>query len=774
MNNAINARCAKGSAYSPRINTDVMFQMKDGSFDYKGYFDETAKLVQDEFLCEAETWKMFVEQYRGTPDDANLGWKCEFWGKMMRGAAFTYEYTQDEKLYKTITDTVEDMLTAQKPEGRFSTYSVEKEFDAWDLWGRKYILLGFQYYLDICRSFELRERIIKAMCEHADYIMAHVGREEDGKKLITKCTRNWLGLNSASILEPYVRLYNITGEKKYFDYAAYIVGTGGVSEGNVFEMAYEDKIEPYQYTTNKAYEMMSCFEGLLEYYRLTGIEKYKKAVVNFAKRIIKSDITIIGCSGCTHELFDNSAKNQLNTEYRGIVQETCVTVTWMKYCNQILSITGDPIFADQIELSAYNAMVGAVNSYKIRNLNHGYPFDSYSPLLYGTRARCNGGYQVMAQGTYGCCACIGAAGTALIPLSSAMLSKDGVYLNLYINGKITTETPTGKALTLTVDTEYPRDGKIKITVDGADGENMVLAFRIPEYSKNSSIAINGAAPAQANAGYVRIAREWANGDTVEIELDTRARTFRTEGVDENSKYHVALYKGPVVLARDARLGEEIDTVVDIAEDENGYVELQPSNTANFPVNMEYKVPMKDGSFITVIDYASAGKTWTKDSVMTAWMATKNYWAVDISKPVNIFSVNGHEKKSLYTGEDSVVCGDGTRTAKDVWTFEEAGDGYYRIKNADGRYLTNKGEENGSPAVLEEKLDCDCQIWKLEKLVQNRYFIVSKKYGANLYENYAGNNYRLYAVDENADKKFDYPVGYNSNLSVSSLFELKNA
>ena len=48
MNNAINKRCATGTAYSPRVNSDVLFQMPAGSFNYGGYFDETAKLIQDQ------------------------------------------------------------------------------------------------------------------------------------------------------------------------------------------------------------------------------------------------------------------------------------------------------------------------------------------------------------------------------------------------------------------------------------------------------------------------------------------------------------------------------------------------------------------------------------------------------------------------------------------------------------------------------------------------------------------------------------------------------
>ncbi len=773
MNNAINTRCAVGTAYSPRVNSDKLFQMPAGSFNYGGYFDESAKLIQDEYLCNAATWRMFVDQFRFEGDAKTLAWRGEYWGKMMRGAAFTYEYTKDEALYNVLVETVEDLLTTQQESGRISSYNIDVEFDGWDLWSRKYILLGLQYFMDICKDADLNARIVKAMCRHADYIMQFVGKEEEGKKLITKCTRNWLGLNSASILEPYVRLYNITGEKKYFDYATYIVETGGVSEGNVFEMAYEDKIDPYEYTTNKAYEMMSCFEGLLEYYRLTGIEKYKKAVVNFAKRVIASDITIIGCSGCTHELFDNSAKRQLTTEYGGIMQETCVTVTWMKYCYQILSITGDPVFADQIELSAYNAMVGAVNSYKIKDIISGFPFDSYSPLLYNTRARCNGGYQMMKEGPYGCCACIGAAGTALIPLSSAMLSKDGVYVNLYIPGVITTETPEGKKLTLKVDTDYPRDGKVKFTVDGADGESFKLAFRIPAYSKVSCVSVNGGEAVNAPAGYFAVERAWANGDTVEVNIDVRVRTYRTEGSDENSKYHVALYKGPVVLARDARLGEQIDTVVDIAEDADGFVKEEISKTASFPVNMEYKIPMKDGSYITVCDYASAGKSWKKDSVMTAWMATKNYWECDLEKPVKIYSRNGHIKRGLFTNENGLLCGDPSHEKMDTFTLEKVGEDLYRIKNADGKYLTNKGEEAGTLATLEDKVDCDCQVWKLEKLVQNTYFIYSAKYGATLYENFGTENYKLYAVNKDADEKFAYPKTLNCNLGVAATFEFKN-
>ena len=55
-------------------------------------------------------------------------------------------------------------------------------------------------------------------------------------------------------------------------------------------------------------------------------------MIRFAKRVFASDITAIGCAGCTHELFDHSGVRQLDVTEKGIMQETCVTVTWMKLC----------------------------------------------------------------------------------------------------------------------------------------------------------------------------------------------------------------------------------------------------------------------------------------------------------------------------------------------------------------------------------------------------------------------------------------------------------
>lgn len=294
-------------------------------------------------------------------------------------------YTKDDGFYRIIEGSIRDMLTTQDEFGRFSTYAQKTEFTSWDMWGRKYVMLGFMYFLDICRDKDLEKTIIEALRRHADYIIERVGED---KLPITKTSKAWNGLNSSSILEPMVRFYRLTGDKKYLDFAEYIISTGFVEGGNLIELAYENEIALHEYPIVKAYEMMSCFEGLLQYYRITGNEKHKTVCLNLGYRIIEGELSVIGCSGCTHELFDHTSVKQTQTDYKGIVQETCVTVTWMRFAEALLEISGDTVFADAIEQSFYNAYLGSFNTERaltsrfprFKDVPQVMPFDSYSPL----------------------------------------------------------------------------------------------------------------------------------------------------------------------------------------------------------------------------------------------------------------------------------------------------------------------------------------------------------------------------------------------------------
>ena len=627
------------------------------SYKFNGIIDQSVKFVEENQILREELWRRFVTQFKEDDADAEGGWRGEYWGKMMRGACFVYEYSQNPKLYQVLTDTIEDMLTAEDELGRISTYAVNHEFDAWDLWGRKYVLLGMQYYLEICKDEDLKQRVIASMCRQVDYLISKIGLPEDGKLLITRATRHWRGLNSASILEPIVRLYKLTKEQRYFDFAAYIVNCGGTDVVNIFDLAYEDKFYPYQYPVTKAYEMTSCFEGLLEYYFVTGEEKYKTSVVNFANKVLESDFTIIGCSGCTHELFDHSTVRQANTTNGRIQQETCVTVTLMKFFYRLAMLTGDSKFVDAFEISLYNAYLGSINTESVIDPGmyivhpdwkaEALTFDSYSPLTADVRGKGIGGLKTMSDmHYYGCCVCIGPAGLGLAAKMAAYTDEKAVTLNLFVDGIMNVTTPSGKPLTLKTDTTYPVGGRVKITLGLDQAEFFELKVRIPAWSKRTGLAINGEL-AEVNEGYVCINREWSEGDLIELLLDMRTEAIKPipygtqilmnrviwganmmvptfDEEDPMAKYHLALRRGPIILAQENRLGYSVDDPVDILVREDGYVDVTfPENTiAPYENILELQVPLTDGSKMHVTDYASAGKLYIAESKMAAWILIK--------------------------------------------------------------------------------------------------------------------------------------------------------
>ena len=635
---------------------ELLFNNKENVAKYEGFVDDAFRFIEDFQLLNPTLWRRFVQQFREDAD-YDAGWRGEYWGKMMRGACLVYPYTQNPVLYETLTATVRDMMESADEDGRISSYATNHEFDGWDIWSRKYVLLGMEYFLDICKDEEFKKEIIACMCKQVDYIISKIGKKSDGKIEITAATRHWRGLNSSSLLEPIVRLYNLTGEQKYFDFAEYIVECGGTDIVNIFDLAYEDQLYPYQYPVTKAYEMTSCFEGLLEFYKITGIEKYKTAIINFANKILESDFTVIGSCGCTHELFDHSTVRQANTNNGKIAQETCVTVTLMKFLYRVHLLTGDAKYADAFEIAFYNAYLGAINTDKVIEpmiINEHpdwsaepLPFDSYSPLTAGTRGNGIGGLKIMSDNHYyGCCACIGAAGIGLVPKLQLLGADKAIVLNMFINGSVSTLTPAGKDVTLNIETKYPKCKKVKITLDMEGSENFVLCIRKPQWSKNTLVNVNDEQVACDAEGYVSIDREWKSGDVVYLELDMRTEavypipyesqvlmnkviwghnymipTYDAE--DPIAHNHIALRRGPVMLAQENRLGYSVDQPISVKVNEDGYVDVAKTDK-EIPYNciLKLDIPLSNGNSITVTDYASAGKTWTEESKMAVWMLTE--------------------------------------------------------------------------------------------------------------------------------------------------------
>ncbi len=553
-------------------------------------------------LKDVARWNRFVNVYVDKTDSIDCGWRGEYWGKQMRGACNVYEYYQDKELYAILQKTVRDILSTQELSGRISSYEKDNELVGWDMWCRKYVLVGLLHFYGICKETELKERVYNAMKASVDYILENVG---ESKKHIFETSNVYGGVNSCSILEPIVELYKLTAEKRYLDFAEYIIQTGGCKDGNLFDCVKQKDCYPYQYPETKIYETMSFFEGCLAYAEVTGNEEYADLVVRFVNDIIESDTTILGGCGCSCEHFDNSTVNQtLETGY--LAQETCVTVTWLRLLSRVYKMTGNVTYQDLIEKIYYNAYLGSINENRrdvycvgiekyIKNL----PFYCYSPLLDDVRTRHVSGCKDLGEDYYSCCSAIGATGLTVLPKNAFLVCDKTVVLNHYINGKKEILYGDNK-ITIAVATEYPVKGIVKLTFTMERPERFMLKLRIPKYSANSFVDI-GSERISCETGYYETERVWKNGDVIMLDFSIALKPIF-------ARDKVAFEYGALVLAKD-----EEKNAFDFIPEEYMVEELLPLNKELCRIALK----AENGQHCILTDYASCGKKTS--SKISVWM-----------------------------------------------------------------------------------------------------------------------------------------------------------
>ncbi|MFI5153540.1 MAG: glycoside hydrolase family 127 protein [Chitinophagales bacterium] len=540
-------------------------------------------------------------------------WQTEFWGKWFTSAVLAYRYRPEPTLKRILDKAVTDLIATQTPDGYIGNYDPDSHLQAWDIWGRKYCMLGLISYYDLTGN--------KQSLESAEKIANHLIRELKEKNMLIVKMGNHRGMAASSVLEPIVLLYNRTGNIQYLDFAREIVkewesddGPQLISKSLIPVSMRFPKPAKNWYgweQGQKAYEMMSCYEGLLELYRVSGNPDYFKAVENTWESIRSTEINIAGSGSAMECWFGGAA---LQTQPIKHYQETCVTATWIKLNQQLLRLTGDCKYADAIEQTYYNALLGSMFS-------DGSDWAKYSPLS-GERLR---GTEQCKMGL-NCCVASGPRGLFTLPLTAVMKETKGAVINFFVQGKFAVLTPLSQKLTIEQQTDYPVSGKIKVVIRLARPEQFSIFLRNPGWSQQSSISVNGAEQnAQAPGKYIGLNRVWKDGDTISIELDMHGRLVKG---GPNNEYF-AIVRGPLVLARDQRLGgPDTDEALTPILDKHGFVDLKPVEDTTKKSWILFKAPFilethgEDGPKIVDIllcDYSFAGNTFSSYSRFRVWI-----------------------------------------------------------------------------------------------------------------------------------------------------------
>lgn len=537
-------------------------------------------------------------------------WQSEFWGKWITSAIDAYSYTKDTRLLAAIKKGVNGLIATQTSEGYIGNYAPQYRLQQWDIWGMKYCLLGLIGYYNISRD----KRSLEAAKKLADYVIGAV--YASGKPY------NELGIHrgmaAASILEPMVLLYDITRQAAYLKFAHFIVaswsnpGASALIKKGIEQIPVGDRFPtPAVWygplNGRKAYEMMSCYEGLMELYRVEKKPEYLAAILNTAESIRRDEIFVTG-SGSSMESWMNGARVQAIPLRHS--SETCVTATWMKFCLQLLRTTGDAKWANEIEKTFYNALLGSMTP-------DGATWNKYTDLR---------GVKYLGDNQCGmdinCCIANGPRGMLVLPKEAFMTSANGLVVNFY--GAAAASLPVGNnQVKLTTTTAYPKTGEVTIQVDPDKPLDFNLQLRVPEWSAHTDISVNGAAIRNIEPGkYTAIKRTWKQGDVLTLKFQMDVRQYFVPG--DSTRY--CLEYGPLVLASDKRFQETPFYNYFQPEIEKGKIPYTIVGDSTPNISLKIRIPFLkeiigggyEKTTLLLTDFASAGNTWDETAAYLTW------------------------------------------------------------------------------------------------------------------------------------------------------------
>lgn len=525
----------------------------------------SGKFAIEEVLREAEL--EFKEKY----DDQfgpTMGclWRSEFWGKLMLSAVRVCRLKKDDKLKEDIRKSVYHVLSYQEEDGYLCTYYHKdwinfenKNIFNWSVWGRKYILWALLEAAQLLDDNHVLDCCVKLF----DHLIGQIKQQG----LTVREVGVHSGMPASSILKPAVIMYRLTGKQEYFDFAQGIVRDLDREDGtkpNLIRNALSGVAPAHWYGAEenwcaKAYEMMSCFDGLIEYYRITGEERVIEACKAFWELLVKYESNVLGSVGYNEWFFDSK-------DYPDASTEVCDVIHWMRLCHELYKLFGDAKYMECFEKAFLNPFLAGV----FENGKDGAFFVRSSGRHWAAQIQCGTRYQH-------CCLNNIARGFTNAAESCVAQGPDGYYINTYYK----TMSVFGKKDFL-INDGYFTHGMVRIKVRNMDEGDKVY-LRIPSWSKNTVITYG-------NAGAETPVTDIVCGEykqivvpegecliTVRFDMTPRIYDFKGEFKElADNDYHVArwidpnggfcnrsvmvtkpmsvVYRGPFLLARSKRLG----------------------------------------------------------------------------------------------------------------------------------------------------------------------------------------------------------------------------
>jgi len=240
-----------------------------------------------------------------------------------------------------------------------------------------------------------------------------------------------------------------------------------------------------------------------------------------------------------HEAFGAAYELPSRTAYN----ETCSNIGNAMWNRRMLALTGEAKYADLMERVLYNSALSAVGV-------DGKGYFYCNPLSWDGSASGPSLHHTASRWSIHRCFCCPPQVARTIAKLHAWaygVSDEGVWVNLY-GGSVLETAAGGGRLKLVQQTEYPWDGRVRITLEPAKPRRLAVMLRIPGWAERASVQINGRhLDAKVTCGtYLPLRRKWSAGDVIELLLPMKVRLMEAHPSAENLRGKLAVMRGPIV------------------------------------------------------------------------------------------------------------------------------------------------------------------------------------------------------------------------------------
>lgn len=483
---------------------------------------------------------------KGDPNPPHIFWDSDV-AKWIEAAAYSLATHPDPELDALLDRVIARIANAQQPDGYLNTHYIVFERAGLDKrWtnlrdNHELYCAGHLIEAGVAHYQATGKRtLLDVMCRYADYIDRVFGRGR-GK------LRGYCGHEEIELA--LVRLYRVTGEKRYLKLAQYFIDERG-RQPHYFDIEARRRGEDPARFRFGSYEYNQSHIPVREQRVVTGHAvraMYLYSAMADLAGEIGDDALLAACERIWHSVVDErmyltggigpSASNEGFTVPYDLPDETayaetCAAIGMVFWNHRMLQFDGDGKYADVMERALYNGTISGVSL-------DGARFFYENPLASrGDHHR---------QPWFDCACCPPNIARLIASVGGYFYStgEDGLWVHLYASGEADF---AAWGVRIQQRTDYPWDGNVVLRFAVDEPKSFTLHLRIPAWCSKYTLSINRTRVArpQLQSGYVSVARTWRNGDEVTLDLEMPVQLVRAHPNVRQMIGRVAIQRGPLV------------------------------------------------------------------------------------------------------------------------------------------------------------------------------------------------------------------------------------